>query len=79
MDETPRLLDILKDINEDIDFASQTALVDDGLLDSFDITSIIAALDQEFGVRIKTADIEPDNFNSVQAIMGLVARCREQQ
>ena len=71
-DEMKKLLEILTDINEDVDFINEKALVDDGLIDSFDITSIITALDEEFQVRIEASEIEPENFNSIEAIMETV-------
>ena len=74
MDEMKKLLAVLADVNEDVDFANETALVDDGLIDSFDIIALIAALDEAYGVHIETADIEPENFNSAAAILETVKR-----
>ena len=73
-EELSKLLEILTDINEDVDFVNEKALVDDGLIDSFDITSIITALDEEFGVKIEASEIEPENFNSIEAILETVKR-----
>ena len=73
-EEISKLLEILTDINEDVDFINEKALVDDGLIDSFDITSIITALDEEFGVKIEASEIEPENFNSIEAILETVKR-----
>ncbi len=74
MSEMEKLLAILRDANEDVDFENETALVDDGLIDSFDINVIIAALDEAFDIHIEVGDIEPENFNSAQAILELVQR-----
>ena len=73
-DEIKRLIEILVDVNEDVDYINEKALVDDGLIDSFDITSIITALDEEYGIRIEASEIEPENFNSVEAILETVKR-----
>ncbi len=73
-EEIKKLLEILVDINEDVDFEHEKALVDDGLIDSFDITSIITALDEEFNIRIEASEIEPENFNSVESILETVKR-----
>ncbi len=78
-DEMKKLLEILTDINEDVDFVNEKALVDDGLIDSFDITSIITALDEEFQVRIEAAEIEPENFNSIEAILETVKRYQKKR
>jgi len=73
-EEISKLIEILTEINEDVDFANEKALVDDGLIDSFDITSIITALDETYGVRIEASEIEPENFNSVEAILETVKK-----
>lgn len=78
MDDMNRLLAILSDVNEDVDFAHETALVDDGLIDSFDIIALIAALDEAYGIHIETADIEPENFNSAASILETVKRYQAQ-
>jgi len=73
-DITPEaVLDVLKDVNDEADYNS-TALVDDRVLDSFDILQIISSLDDEFDIKIPAKDVVPENFNSVQAIYELVAR-----
>ena len=44
---------------------------------ALDLTRIIAGLDKAFDVRITTGDIEPENFNSAEAMLALVRRYRE--
>lgn len=73
-EELSKIVEILMDINEDVDYVNEKALVDDGLIDSFDITSIITALDEEYDIRIEASEIEPENFNSVEAILETVKR-----
>ena len=77
MNEMQKLLEILRDVNEDVDFENETALVDDGHIDSFDINVIIAALDDAYGIHIEVGDIEPENFNSAEAIMATIKRYQE--
>jgi len=76
MEDRAKLLDLLQEIDEDIDYESETALVDDGLLDSLTIVTVIAAIDEAFGVQIRVADIGPENMNSVEAMLELIARYR---
>lgn len=76
--EMQKLLEILQEIKDDVDFEGETALVDDGLIDSLDLTQIIAALDRAFGVRITAADIEPENFNSAEAMLAMIRRHQAQ-
>ena len=71
-----KLLEILKQVRPDVDFENETALVDDGILDSFDIVSIISELDDAFGVQIRIAELDPENFNSAKAIWELVQKLK---
>jgi acyl carrier protein len=73
-----RLLEILESIRPDIDFVNEKSLVDGGFLDSFDIVSIIAELDEEFNIKIGVTDLGPDNFNSAEAIMKMVERLKNE-
>lgn len=77
MNEMQKLLEILRDVNEDVDFENETALVDEGYIDSFDINVIIAALDEAYDIQIEVGDIEPENFNSAEAILATVKRYQE--
>lgn len=72
-----RLLEVLSEIKEDVDFASCTTLVDDGILDSFDILQIIAALNDEYDISIPASEIMPQNFNSAEALYQMVQRLQE--
>lgn len=76
MKDMDKLLELLKGIRPDVDFETETALIDDGILDSFDVVSIISELDDEFGVQIRIAELDPDNFNSLQSIWGLVQKLK---
>lgn len=67
-----KLLEILKGIRPDVDFENETALIDDGILDSFDVVAIISELDDAFDVQIRITELDPDNFNSAEAIWKLV-------
>ena len=77
MNAMQKLITILKDVNEDVDFENETALVDEGYIDSFDINVIIAALDEAYDIHIEVGDIEPENFNSAEAILATVKRYQE--
>ncbi|MGN1016188.1 MAG: acyl carrier protein [Faecousia sp.] len=73
MDE---LLEILEALRPDVDFDREEHLVEDGILDSFDIVSIVAELDGALGVRIGAEELVPENFNSARALWALVRRHR---
>ena len=67
-----QLLELLAGIRPDVGFENETALIDDGILDSFDVVSIISALDDEFDVQVRISELDPDNFNSAQSIWDLI-------
>ena len=72
-----KLLEILEEIQPDADYESCYTLIDDGILDSFAILSIVSELQDEFGIMITPADIIPDNFNSAEAIWDMVCRLKD--
>ena len=72
-----KLLEILEDIQPDADYETCTTLIDDGILDSFAILSIVAELEDTFGVSVTPAEIIPENFNSVEAIYEMIQRLQE--
>lgn len=69
-----KLLEILNSIRSDVDFENEDRLMDDGILDSFDIVSIVGELCDVFDITITAEDLEPENFNSAKAMMALVDR-----
>ncbi len=72
------LLDILRDLHPDVDFESEEHLIDDGILDSLDIVSLITEINDNFDVVITAKDIVPENFNSLSALYALVERLTEE-
>ncbi len=73
MDE---LIRILSEICPGIDFEKEKALVDDGLLDSFDIVTIVSEIMDVFSAEISVEDLVPENFNNAQAIRALIEKRR---
>ena len=73
-----KIIEILKNVRDDIDYASEKKLVDDKLLDSFDVVGIVSELTMEYGVTITIDDITPENFNSVEAIHAMIERLLEE-
>lgn len=72
-----KLLKILKEIRPDVDFQNEKYLIDDGILDSFDVVSIISELDDAFGVQVRITELEPDNFNSLESIWSLIQKLKK--
>lgn len=70
------LLEILETCCPDIDFEHETALIDDGILTSLDIVMIVGELNDAYDISITVDELEPENFNSAEAILALVERLR---
>ena len=71
------LMEILEDVNEGIDWAHETKLIDDRIIDSLTVISMIADLEVAFQIVIRAEEITRDNFNSVESIWNMICRLRE--
>ena len=72
------ILEIAKEIRPDLDWDNETTLMDDELLDSFDVVGIAGELMEKYDIEITVDDVEPENFNSVDCIVNLVQRKLEE-
>ncbi len=72
------LIKILKDLHPDVDFDTCTTLIDDKILDSFDIVTVISEINEEFDVVIPAEEIVPENFNSAQALYALIKKIEDE-
>lgn len=72
------LIKILTDLHPDVDFMKDERLVDGKILDSFDIVTIIAEVDNAYDVAIPAEEIVPENFNSVKSLYSLIKRLMEE-
>ena len=68
------LLSILENIRPEHDFTESKDFIADGLLDSFDIVTLVAELEENFGISIDGEDVTPENFNNLDALECLVQR-----
>lgn len=73
-----RLIKILSELRPEVDFEVETNLIDDGILDSFDMVALVTEINEEFDVRIGIENLIPENFNSIDAIMELIERIQEE-
>ena len=69
-----QLIEILKELHDDVDFEECETLVEDGILNSLDIVALITEIDDRFDVRIPAEEILPENFNSAKALWALITR-----
>lgn len=68
------LLSILKDLHPDVDFENEEHLIDNKILDSFDIISVISEIAEQFDVVISAEYILPEYFNSAKALYALIEK-----
>ena len=69
-----KLLEILKGVRPDVDFVNEKKLIDDGILDSFDIISIVGELNDTYDIEIDADYLEADNFNTIEAMKELIEK-----
>lgn len=73
------LMEILTNLHPDVDFETCDTLVDDKILDSFDIVTIIAEVADAFDVTISAKYILPEHFNSARALYDLIQKLEDEE
>lgn len=74
-----RVIELLEEIKEDIDYETCETLIDDGIFDSFDIIQTINSLKEEFDIEIPATEIIPENFNSAKGLWEMVQRLMDEE
>ena len=72
------LMEILEGMRPDIDFENEKKLVTDRVLESFDIISLVTEISDNFDVKVKPADLVPENFDSVEAMWNMIERLQDE-
>ena len=67
-----KVIEILKEIRPEFDFTKSEDFIADGYIDSFDLITFVAALEKNYGIKIKGTEIVPENFCNLAAITGLL-------
>ena len=71
------LITILTDLHPDVDFAAETGLIENGILNSLDIVTLITEINDTFDVMIPAEEIMPENFDSAEALWALICKLDE--
>ncbi len=74
MDE---LIRILRELDEDTDWEAEEQLIDDRILDSLSVITLIADLEDAFDIEISAEEIIPENFNSAARMWAMISRLKE--
>lgn len=69
-----KIIAILNEIRPEFDFSEPVDFIEEGMLDSFDIVSLVDAIENELGISISGMDIVPENFNSITSILNLIEK-----
>lgn len=72
-----KLIKILTELHSDVDYMTEEGLVENGILDSLDIVTLVTEIDSEFDVRIPPEEIVPENFNSARSLWELIEKLDE--
>lgn len=73
------LMELLSALKPEIDFETEKELIDDGLLESFDVITLIAEIEDQFGIEVPAEEILPENFNSAEEIWTLLERLKGEE
>jgi acyl carrier protein len=68
------VLEVLKGIRPEFDFTTSEDFIADGMLDSFDVVTLISELDQSYGISIAGTDVLPENVRNIAAIKQLLGK-----
>lgn len=74
MEEVMKILEFVK---PGVDFQNEDNLIEDEVLDSFDIVNLVARLNDEFDIEITPVDLLPENFKSAETIYKLTQKLQE--
>lgn len=73
-----KILELVEEVLPQIDFTASNSLVDDGILDSISIVTLVSELSMEFDVIFDMNELEPADLNSLDAIAETVLRLQKQ-
>lgn len=68
---------ILNDINEEIIMYEGSDLLEDKVIDSFEVMEIVAALEESFNIELDPDIIISENFANMQSIIEMMKKCLE--
>lgn len=72
-----KLIEILKEIKPEIDYGVEKSLISDGILDSFDIVTLVSEINDVFNIEFPVSEVIPENFESVAAIYKTIEKIKE--
>ncbi len=72
-----QLLEILREVDDTVDYEMEKSLIDGEIIDSLDLMELISEMEEAFEIEIEMEDIIPENFNSAEAMWALITRLQD--
>lgn len=72
------LIKLLENVKPGVDFRKAEGLVENGILDSFDIVTLVSLINQEFDIEFSVSEVIPENFNSVEALYKTICKLQDE-
>jgi acyl carrier protein len=69
-----KIIEILTELRPEFDFTEEVDFIEEGMLDSFDIVSLVDELETNFGIKIQGVDVIPENFSTLDKIESLLKK-----
>lgn len=69
-----KIIEILTELRPEFDFTEKVDFIEEGMLDSFDIVSLVDELETNFGIKIQGVDVIPENFSTLDKIESLLKK-----
>lgn len=69
-----RIEEVLQGIRPEFDFTASQDFIEDGMLDSLDVITLVSELDKTYGISIAGVDIVPENFSNLTSIETLLRK-----
>lgn len=69
-----KIIEILTELRPEFDFTEDVNFIEEGMLDSFDVVSLVDELEEQFGIKIDGVDILPENFSTIDSIVALLKK-----
>ena len=69
-----KIVDMLKELRPEFDFTTSQNFIEDGMIDSFDVVSLVSMMDKEYNIKIKGREVVPENFSNLESIKALLKK-----
>lgn len=73
-----QIITILTELRPEFDFTQEGVnFIEEGMLDSFDVVTLVDEIEEKMGVAISGMDVLPENFCNIDAICQTIEKNRK--